>query len=233
MKIRAVFFDFGGTLLVLRRDQIFRRVLSGEGREATTDQIHAAYNKAEPRWLSEYSERMKTPELTDDAYRELDARVYAELFPRDGAEEAARVSRVVRARWPLVEKDVSLELYPDAEPTLTRLSQDGYRLALVSNAPVSTSRTVDRVGLRRFLDPVVISGLVGFAKPNPEIFRIAMRLAGVDPGETVHVGDLYDSDVVGAENAGIKGILLDRDGTQTAVECPRITRLDEVYGYLK
>jgi putative hydrolase of the HAD superfamily len=57
----------------------------------------------------------------------------------------------------------------------------------------------------------VVSSEVGFSKPDPEIFRLACRNLNVDPGESVFVGDLYDLDVVGALNAGMKPAWIRRD----------------------
>ena len=229
MPTEAVFFDLGGTLLVMRRDRIFGKVLSEEGREVDLENIHSAYVGVESWWLSAYGNRALTPEQTNEAYRDLDAKVFLALFPNEDPAEALRVSKVARLRWPELEKSVPLELYPDAEPLLDKLCRDGYTMALVSNAPPDTAKVVEALGLRRYLKHVVISGVVGYSKPHPEIFRIAMRQAGVQPSQTVHVGDLYESDVVGARNAGIEGVLIDREGTGVAYDCPRVSSLDEVY----
>ncbi len=228
MKTRAVFFDLGGTLLVMRRDRIFRKVLAEDGRDVGLEAIHSAYVKVESWWLSTYGNRALSPEASNEAYRDLDAKVFLELFPRQTLLEADRVSKLARARWPELEKLVPLELYPDAEPLLKRLSQGGYSLALVSNAPPDTTSVVEALGLPRYMKTIVISGVVGYSKPHPEIFRIAMRQAGVQPGETIHVGDLYESDVLGARNAGIEGVLIDREGIQTGFDCPRVGSLEEV-----
>jgi putative hydrolase of the HAD superfamily len=80
---------------------------------------------------------------------------------------------------------------------------------------------------------VLVSGVVGVSKPNPEIFRLALAQAEAKPEETVHVGDVYEADVVGARNAGIKGILLDRTGAQRAQDCPCIQGLSEIYPHLR
>lgn len=80
---------------------------------------------------------------------------------------------------------------------------------------------------------IVVSGVVGVSKPNPDIFRIVLRGSGVEPEETIHVGDLYDADVKGARNAGIDGILIDRDGNFGEVDCPKNSSLGEVYDFLE
>lgn len=229
---RTVLFDLGGTLLVMRRDRIFARVLKEEGYGTTQQAVHSTYLGTESWWLSVYGEKVMTPQETAEAYRHLDEKVFSVLFPRAARQEAVRVSRRVRSRWPGLEEEIPLELYPDVDPTLGTLKRRGYSLGLVSNATADTTKTVEALGLMKYLDCVVISGVVGFSKPNPEIFRIALKELGVSPSEAVHVGDLYEADIVGARNAGIRGILIDRDSTGSALDCPRMATLAEIYAHL-
>jgi len=233
LNTKAVFFDLGGTLLVMRRDRIFRRVLQEVGRDVDLERIHSAYLKAESWWLSYYGARVLSEEETAEAYRDLDQKVFSALYPGESGQEAFRISKLVRKRWPELETEIPLELYPDAEPTLERLVGDGYALGLISNAPADTGRVVRALGLTKYLSTIVISGVVGYTKPHPEIFRIALREVGVDASEAVHVGDLYEADVIGARNAGMEGILVDRDGTQRSSDCPKVRSLPEIYQFIR
>ena len=233
MRTRAVFFDLGGTLLVMRRDRIFRRVLGEAGRDVDLERIHSTYLKVESWWIPHYAARILSEEETAEAYRELDQRVFSELFPAESEHESILISKLVRKRWPELETEIPLELYPDAEPVLERLAKDGYALGLISNAPADTGRAVRALGLAKYLGTIVISGAVGYTKPHPEIFRIALREAGVGAGEAIHVGDLYEADIVGAKNAGMEGILIDRDGSERHTDCPRVRSLSEIYQYIK
>lgn len=217
---------------MMRRDRIFRRVLMEEGYVMGESAIHSSYTGADSWWLSVYGSKVMTPEETAEAYRDLDEHVFWGLFPGASHSEAVRVSRQVRKRWPELEDEIPLELYPDVEPTLGRLKGDGYPLGLVSNAPAEMTKTVEALGLSKYLDCVVISGVVGYSKPNPEIFRIALKELAVTPEEAVHVGDLYEADVVGARNAGIRGLLIDRDSVRVSTDCPRLRELTEVYQHL-
>jgi HAD superfamily hydrolase (TIGR01549 family) len=232
LKTRTVLFDLGGTLLVMRRDRIFRRVLSEWGKEASLDRVHSAYISLDPWWVSHYGSKFMTPEETKDAYRDLDARVYLDIYPGADQETVEEFSMAVRSRWPELEKEIPLELYPDTEPILSWLHSSNYTMGLVSNAPPDTEKVVETLGLRKYLSSIVISGIVGYTKPHPEIFRIALKELGVNAGEAIHVGDLYEADVLGASNAGIRGILLDRDGSHEGLDCPRIQSLAEVRSWL-
>jgi HAD superfamily hydrolase (TIGR01509 family) len=232
LRIRAVFFDLGGTLLVMRRDRIVSKILSDIGYPVEPRQVHSAYFKVEPSWLSVYGGRTMTGEETEEAYRQLDAMIFRLLFPDRGPEETDRVSALTRGQWPIVAKTFPPELYPDAIPVMEQLRDEHYSLGLISNAPPDTVQTIQSLGLGRYLTTIVVSGVVGVSKPNPEIFRIALREAGVRPDEAAHVGDIYEADVLGAQNAGMKGLLIDRDDLQAERDCPRMRSLSEIHAHI-
>jgi putative hydrolase of the HAD superfamily len=92
----------------------------------------------------------------------------------------------------------------------------------VSNADGTVERGLTRAGLRGLLDDVVDSHVVGFEKPDPRIFAHALERSGAAPGTTLHVGDLYAADVVGARAAGLHALLLDPHGDWPPVDCARL-----------
>ncbi len=102
--------------------------------------------------------------------------------------------------------------YPDAVPALTALRGRGLRLAAVSNWDCSLGTVLERAGLAELLDGAVSSAEAGAPKPDPAIFVSALELVRCEPAEALHVGDTREEDVVGARAAGIRALLLDRDG---------------------
>lgn len=226
--IRAVFFDLGGTLLVTRRDRILHGVLVKAGYDVTLESVRAAYGAAEPPWLEYYAGHPVVGEGSAEAYRRLYSAVVEHLGIARGAEGGRRIAALVREHWAGISETVPNELYSDAEPVLAELGELGVTTALVSNAPPEIARTVEELGLPRFIRHIIISGVVGYSKPNPEIFRIALARAEARPDQTIHIGDVYPSDIVGARNAGVRGVLLDRDGVSDAKDCLTIRSLSEV-----
>ena len=129
--------------------------------------------------------------------------------------------------------NTKLVLFDDVIPTLTELKSRGLILGLISNVERDLTATINELGLPSWLDIVVTSLEAGFSKPQPEIFEEAMRRAAIQPSEAVYVGDQYQVDCVGAERAGMKGILIDRGGyLQEMTNCPRIQSLGELTGHL-
>ena len=70
-------------------------------------------------------------------------------------------------------------------------------------------RRLAKLGISRLFDCIADSAVVGFEKPQREIFEFVLNRLGVVPAEVVHAGDLHAIDVVGAANAGIEGVLVD------------------------
>jgi putative hydrolase of the HAD superfamily len=126
-----------------------------------------------------------------------------------------------------------LVLFDDVLPTLAQLGGLGLVLGLISNVDHDIAPTCQELGLSALLQVVVTSQGVGFNKPQPEIFLAALKRAGVKPTESIYVGDQHQIDVVGANGAGMRGILLDRYGYfEDIVDSPRISSLTQLVEYL-
>lgn len=126
-------------------------------------------------------------------------------------------------------------LYSDVVPTLQHLRDAGFKLAVVSNWESPLDPLAERLGIADYFDAVVASHdvRVRSEKPDPHIFNYALAAVGTLTEEVVHVGDTYEADIVGAQNVGIRPILLDRDGTQAGRWGETIQSLNELPELLK
>lgn len=116
----------------------------------------------------------------------------------------------------------------DVVPALERLSELGLQLVVVSNANGVLEVMLDRVGLARHFDVICDSYVFGIEKPDPRYFRMALERCGGSAESTLHVGDLYHVDVVGARQAGLRALLIDSADLYTAYDCERVRTLDEM-----
>jgi HAD superfamily hydrolase (TIGR01549 family) len=116
---------------------------------------------------------------------------------------------------------------PDAVATLTRLRDAGLQIVVVSNSNGTLRRLFGRIGLAPHVDLLIDSTEEQVEKPNPRLFQIALDRSGADRSTTIHCGDLYEIDVVGARAAGLPAVLLDTAGIYGEVDCPRVLSLTE------
>ena len=121
------------------------------------------------------------------------------------------------------------EICPDVVPALEQFRGRGLTLVVVSNANGRLRHLLDRLDLSRWFDVVLDSHEWGVEKPDPRLFQLALDQAGAPAERTIHVGDLYHVDVVGARAAGLReGVLLDAADLYGHVDCRRIRRLTEL-----
>ena len=102
--------------------------------------------------------------------------------------------------------------YGDAIPMLQEVVRS-FTLAVLTNGPDDVQRTKLRAaGLEPFFDVTIASGEVGFGKPDPRIFTTALKRLGVHVDDAIAIGDSLERDVLGAHNAGLRCIWLNREG---------------------
>lgn len=115
---------------------------------------------------------------------------------------------------------------PDVLPALAALKDRGLRLVVVSNANGRLKHLFDRIDLTKWFDHVLDSHDWGVEKPDPRLFQLALEQSRAEASRTVHVGDLYHVDVVGARRAGLReAVLFDMANLYKDVDCPRVTSL--------
>lgn len=120
------------------------------------------------------------------------------------------------------------ELFPETVRTLAALKTQGVELGIISNFDSRLFSVLRGLGLADTFDTVTISSLAQAAKPAPRIFQVALDKHAVDPEEALHIGDSLRDDVEGARKAGLRAILLDRQGTQQGTDIRSIRALDEL-----
>ncbi len=106
--------------------------------------------------------------------------------------------------------DENLGLYSEVDDVLEQLRSDGYWLGIVSNG-VNQDKSAGVLRIADYFEVIVWSAHVGFSKPMPQIYEIALSLLDIAPGEAVMIWDNWNDDVGGAGAANIRGIHLDRD----------------------
>jgi FMN hydrolase / 5-amino-6-(5-phospho-D-ribitylamino)uracil phosphatase len=142
---------------------------------------------------------------------------FEELFKRFGIADARRAR--VAANWYRENRFHGLRLFPGVE-TVFSLVRDAVSrhdpkaarpIGIVTNGPTEVQRAkLELLGVDRLVDFVLVSEEFGVAKPDPAIFREALRFAEVGPEEAIFVGDSVEFDMAGARAAGIPTVWVNR-----------------------
>ena len=222
MAIETVFLDAGGVLVYPNWTRICE-ALARHGVRADPTALAAAEPFAKRRLDVD-----KTIDATNDASRGwlyFNLVLEAAGVPRSKQTDAAladlHVFHMTNNLWELVPAGI-----PDE---LGALRDAGLRLVVVSNANGTLRAHFRRLGLDGYFTDILDSCEEGFEKPDPRLFEIALDRAGATRERTLHVGDLYQVDVVGARAAGIRGVLLDERGLYQDADCPRVRSLRELH----
>jgi putative hydrolase of the HAD superfamily len=203
MTVPVVLLDALGTLVELQPPAPrLRAELAEEGFEVTEERAAAGFAAEISYYLAHHLEGSDRERLDD--LRDRCAATMMEALGVAGLDHATARRAMLAA--------LEFTPYPDALLGLAELRERGHRLVVVSNWDCSLLDWLGPTGLLELVDGVVTSAVVGAAKPDPAVFRRALDLAGVDGSGAVHVGDSLDNDVAGARAAGIRPILVQRDG---------------------
>jgi putative hydrolase of the HAD superfamily len=200
-KTTTVFLDALGTLVELQPPAPrLRALLAERGFEVSEQRAAAAFGAEIAYYLDhnlEGSDRARLDDLRDRCAETM--RAALELPELDHA--SARELMLA-----------SLEFVPFPEVAGALADLNDHQLVVVSNWDCSLPDWLGEAGLLEHVDAVVTSAEVGAAKPDRAIFEHALGLAGATAADTVHVGDSLDNDVAGARAAGIRPLLIARDG---------------------
>lgn len=228
MTIEIVFFDAGETLLhpAPSFPELFAKTCREFGRDLTERQVELIDAGVGAHRMLEVAagSGVRKPSLSAEDSHRYWTYLYRAFLTEVGLEDDGLAERL----YEVFSSSSSYKLYDDVGPVLTELEDAGYRLGLISNFEGWLEKMLVELEIGHRFDTSVISGLEGVEKPDPEIYRIALRKAGVDGSNAVHVGDSLQTDVAPASEAGMAAVLLDRYGRHEGAPGPRIAGLEEL-----
>jgi putative hydrolase of the HAD superfamily len=229
-ELDAVFFDAGGTLWDVQPSpvEMFGKALSRRGANVELSSLAEARRKAD--WLFDKEFAKLTPSNEDEFWIRYDEFVLKELgLDMDAAELALELNDEIGS---VMNKVESWTAFPDAHPLLAKLERRDLVVGLISNATVLARRVLDNLDMTKYFDHIVLSDEVRVRKPNPEIFWIAAKQAGVLPSRSLYIGDKLATDIVGARAAGFNAMLVDRANVFPDANVIKFRDLRSVQAYL-
>ncbi|MGA7558354.1 MAG: HAD family hydrolase [Terriglobales bacterium] len=217
-KIRVIFFDVGNTLLFPNRQRIHAPLAE---RGIVPEDEHL--RDLECRTKNQFDGMMTKNGSTDHSFWWM---FYSQLLFEIGVKDedeydAIRDQLVAGIRnsgnWDTIRPGTAQQL---------RAIGECYQIAVISNADGRIEDVLQKCGIARCFRTITDSGLVGYEKPHPEIFRHALHSMQAAPEESLYVGDVYSVDYLGATGAGMHAMLMDVPGAYRDKGVPRVESLE-------
>lgn len=228
----AVFFDAANTLLYPFPSvgEVYAQVAAQYGVNTTGEAVQRAFRQA---WNSTevraQTEPVRYGAGETDGRRFWHALVHA-TFTQIAVPEPFET--FFEALYQLFAQPTVWRLFPECLEVLQTLRRQGYIVGVISNWDSRLLELLRGLELMPYLQHVSISALVGWDKPHRTIFLHATTAVGVEPGRALHIGDNFQADVQGAQQAGLQPLWLQRQGNVSA-DCPVIRDLSGVLTWLK
>jgi putative hydrolase of the HAD superfamily len=224
---RAIFFDAGNTLFAVHPSvgAWYAEVARQYGTVCDPRQMEE-YFRAEwdARSRGSASARQQTPDDERNWWRGLVRGVM------DRAGRVRRFEAFFEELYDLFASGRVWRVFPEVESVLATCRERGVVLGIVSNWDSRLLKICEALHLTPKVDFILASNVVGVAKPDPRIFHLALRQAGVTAAEALHIGDSLQEDVFGAMAAGLEALWLTRSGSSEAP--PKVTKVDSLLSIL-
>jgi putative hydrolase of the HAD superfamily len=206
--LKVIFFDVGNTLLFPNRERIHAPLVKA-GIVPNSEHLR----DLECRTKNQFDGMMTTNGSTDHSFWWM---FYSQLLSEIGLQDDAIRDQLVAGIR--------------NSGTAGQLHEIGtrYQTAVISNADGRIEDVLQKCGIARCFRTITDSGLVGYEKPHPEIFRHALKSMNATPEESLYVGDVYSVDYLGATGAGMQALLMDVPGAYRDKRVPRVESLDEL-----
>jgi putative hydrolase of the HAD superfamily len=227
MAIKAIFFDAAGTLIKPARQvgETYAVLAQKYGVEPSaaeiTERFRLCFHSAPPLAFPG-TPAARIEDLERAWWRELVRRVFE---PWDGVQ---RFDDYFAELFAYFAQPDAWALYPEVAETLPVLESRGLVLSVISNFDSRLIGILQGLGAAHWFEHIFVSSRVGYAKPDRQIFHTALERHSLEAGDALHVGDSEEKDLLGANRAGLKGVLVERNGAGNSNLSPRITSLRSI-----
>lgn len=235
--IRTIFFDAGFTLLRPHPSipEICQQVCQQLALHIHLDQIQQQIEVAEDFYFRHIRSH---PHIwaDDQAINNFWVEYYIHLLrPFVEEQDEKRLYQLATTINNEFEKHTSWQVYDDVYETLAILRARGYTLGVISDWGISLGPILRNLKLTQYFDCVLISATNRYAKPAPMLYENALQRANAVADFSLHIGDSYINDVIGARTVGITPVLLDRAKrlSEQQIDCLLVHSLTELLDLLE
>lgn len=225
-KASWIFFDVGYTLAALfpSRGDIYASVAYDYGYQLDPILINRLFYTVEQEWDNEKILFQPLAKASGELVATFYAHYNAEVLMRAGVPRAqqSEAQTIGRKVYDAVCSDPTLwRTYTHTEPLLVQLTKQGKKMAVVENLDNRTISLLKSWNIDQHFSFILCGGdkSVQLRKPDPHIFTLALKKAGIEAKQAVYIGDHYSNDVVGPRRVGMTPILFDPQRLYPDADC--------------
>jgi len=226
--IETVIFDFGDTLATLNpsKEEIVYEFLASKGLNLSLENIKYAYRVVDYYYKQSALKLIKSNDKKDflikinyELLKVIGLSLKSELWSAELYEYFKS-----KKRW---------ELFSEVIPVLKRLNEVGYKTAILANWDRRLKDIVKDMAIEKYFSHILCSEEISIEKPDPEIFLYLLKVMALNSEKAIYVGNEYETDVIGARDAGLIPVLIDRNNFWPYADCLRFESLIGLSEYLK
>jgi len=231
MVIKAVFLDSDGPLFYMSVsiEQYLSKIYEKLGFNFSLEEISSVYKEVHKWWRERF---LSGQPRTHEALIEFNYRLLDGLGARGDLQKLSEIVQLYMEKY--LEGDRE-KLFPEVKGVLRQLREKEISLAIVSHRPLAMNlRSLEKHGIKEYFQFVVSPEIANASKGkmSPEMWQYALNKVGVKPNEALHIDDNYEL-ILGAKQAGIRPVLIDRKGMYSSVtDCPVIHDLTDIFKML-
>ena len=229
--ICGILFDYGNTLVRIKDEQaVLKEVLAELGHEIDDNDASRGIGAFKEYWHKNYEGFRRGQRWTEEIRVRCVEAALSTIGFRGGMD---RLASDVASRWASHERE---GLYDDVRPALEMLSAMRLRLGVLSQNRMTGSELKDvleALAISRYFTVVLTSEDIECDKPDTRFFSIGSKMIGLENTELWYVGNRYHEDVLGARNAGITPVLVERRPRHKTRDCISVASLLSLSSLLK
>jgi putative hydrolase of the HAD superfamily len=235
--IRTIFFDAGFTLLHPNPSSpdVCQRVCQQLGLHIHLREFEQRMTEAEEYYFRQTRLKRHTW-ASEQTINEFWIEYYMNLLrPFVEEHDEPRLYELALGITREFDQHTSWQVYPDVFPVLKKLRANNYTLGVISDWGIALGPILRSLQLTNYFDCLLVSAVTRHAKPSPALYELALQRANSIADYTIHIGDSYIHDVLGARAVGITPILLDRHHRleESNVDCLLVHSLYDVLELLE
>jgi len=229
--IKAVFFDAADTLFFIKKGlgNTYAETAKKYGINPDPQDLKKAFSKhfptAPPLAFGNVSDEERKS-LEKKWWYEVVRKVYGDIGMFDDFDDYFNdlFELFRKAAW---------QIFPETKNVLNEIKSLGFTLIIVSNFDSRVYDVCENLRIINHFDDFIISSEAGYAKPDIEIYNIALSRNNLNPQQCVFIGDNYLNDYVAPTKIGMKALLLNRENENEQYSVNKISDLNELLTLLQ